>query len=481
MYSQMIKLLFNLILIYLNRISSYSSELLSLILVYLIDLLNLTYLKEIGLKINELPNLILIYLNKIGYIVYEFLNLILIYSKDIGYKINEFFLLIYTIPLYPLYIIILLSIIILVKILNPELWNTRWNVFFRVAKRLLMIYGFILIGASILYVIYINTTIFESIPSDPNLRYYLFLFRVVSISVVIYIVIYKKFIKSITKDDWSRYVFSFCTSALLAILINIIFSAFIFPEIIFIFIGEGLSGSSGSNPLGNNPGEGAPRPPKPPTDYSSIIWKSDNNSEGSNSKSNTPVNNSEGSIKKSSVLVNESNTTTSSSKRAIEETGILDNHYTKRVRQLSDNYNRYMTVLQQVEDYSVARLREIKTELTLVKTQLQEMEDIIKKVPGGLNSVPANMEWYNIQNPRPNRTINSTFQPPEGVSSFYEYNLTGTYNVREDRSISTEYEIKIRERVQLEREFAHLKSVSLKIREAAPTGVVRAKYFPKNI
>jgi hypothetical protein len=106
------------------------------------------------------------------------------------------------------------------------------------------------------------------------------------------------------------------------------------------------------------------------------------------------------------------------------------------------------------------------------------MEDIISKVPGGLGSVPANMEWYTIQNPRP---VNpAAFRPPEGVNNFYEYNLTGTYNVKEDRSISAEYAIKIRQRVELEREFAHLKSVSLNIRAAAPTGVVRARYFPKN-
>lgn len=470
--------LFNYILIYIYKINFYSSELLSLTLVYL---------KEIGFKLSELPNKTLIYLNKIdsflnelfnyisiclnkiGHITEEFFNLILIYSKDISFKLNELFLFIYSLTLYPLYLTILLSIIIWIKIFKPEIWKTKSTVLAKVSRRLIIIYSLIMLAAIIIYAIYTYTTLLNSMNLDPNIGYFVFLFRVISITVVGWIIIYKKYIRPNTKDDLSQYIFSFGVSALLVAIINILLGIFILPE--FIFIGEGSSGSSGSNSSGNNPGGGAPKPPKFDRDYSSLLWKSDSNSEGSNSKSSVPVDNSE--------------TPSNSSKRPRSETGNFDNHYTKRIRQPSSNDNRNMVVLQLVEDYSVAKLRAIKAELLLVKEELQVMEDIIRKVPGGLNSVPANMEWYNMQNTGPSRPIginsaNPPFMRPDGTNNFYKNDLTGTYNVKENRSISAEYKIKIRQKIELEREFAHLKTTSLKIREAAPTGVVRVKYFPKN-
>jgi hypothetical protein len=90
-----------------------------------------------------------------------------------------------------------------------------------------MIYIIILSTALIIYGLYINTNLFTFINTDDvNWRYYLFIFRMLSITLVVYWIIYKKFIKAKTKDEFSQYIFSLGASALIAIILNLIFYIF---------------------------------------------------------------------------------------------------------------------------------------------------------------------------------------------------------------------------------------------------------------
>jgi hypothetical protein len=479
------------ILTYLNYISFNINELLSLTLIYFED--------KIALNINGLLKPTLVGFNYVYNIISEFL-------LSINTIISEFLLFIYNIPFYNIpfyyiYVAIIFSTIIWVKLFRPELWKTKLNVFITAGKRLLMIYIIILSTALIIYGLYINTNLFTFINTDDvNWRYYLFIFRMLSITLVVYWIIYKKFIKAKTKDEFSQYIFSLGASALIAIILNLIFYIFFLDWIIVLIGGE--ESSSGSNSSGNNPdpGGGAPQPPKRPIDYSSILWKTDNNSEGSSSKSSAPVSN----------LEEESN---NSRKRTREEAGLpaADNDFRKRVHPLSSNGNRYMLVLQLVENHSVERIRMIHPELVAVKKEIEAMMVFIDSAPGGLARMPSISDFG--RNPRifPVISPGIGIEPPvnpgigigplmipeiiraqtpgnpgdppymwaDGSSDFYPDTLEGIYNTRAGTTIQEEFRIKIGQRVQLEREMADLKRISKKIRVAGPTGISKVqKYLP---
>nr|YP_004778125.1 hypothetical protein SpscM_p16 [Sporothrix schenckii]BAK55713.1 hypothetical protein [Sporothrix schenckii] len=172
-----------------------------------------------------------------------------------------------------------------------------------IITNLFFVYSLILFFIFMTYLVYSYTNLFEFINIDNlNWKYYYFLFRICTISILIYNIVYYF---NMGKNEFEKYIFRFGVGTLIIILINIIFNMF-FLDLAIVFI-NGNESPSGSNPLSNNPGGGTPRPPEGP-DYSKILWKHDNSEGSSNKSSITSSNNSESSSSKSNTtLINNSN------------------------------------------------------------------------------------------------------------------------------------------------------------------------------
>ena len=496
----------------------------------------LTYLNCINFNTNEL-NIIFIYLDKIIFNINEYSELTLICLKNIYNITNEFLLSTYNIiseynyiPLYYIYIVFLISMVIWIKTFRPAVWSTKLDVFIKTGVRLISIYLLIFTIVLIAFLIYKNTSLFSFINIDDlNWKYYYYIFRLCTISLVVYKISFLLLPKAGTKDEFTRYIFGFTMGALIICFINIIFNIF-FLDWAIVFI-NGEESSSGSSSLGNNPGGGTPQPPKGP-DYSSILWK--NNSEGSSSKSNvTLTNDSEGSSSKSNVTStsnpdesNNQNQSDNSRKRTAEEANLTNdagnNRNNPNIRKQDPEFNKNVTILQIIEDDCVRRIREIHPEVAGVKKEIETMQGYIDKVPGGLASLAANINYggfghghgygnnnslssligYSsstqplLSNLTPRTTIDSWeesqpgFQPSNkpgdppfmrvnGTRSFNPNTLEGIYNLRAGTTIEEEYNLKIARRVHLERESNEWRRLSRNIRLAIPDKVdINRSYLP---
>lgn len=479
----------------------------------------LTYLSCINFNTNEL-NIIFIYLDNNIFNINEYLELTLICLKNIYSIINEFLLYTYNIisefnyiPLYYIYIASLICMIIWIRTYRPAVWSTKLDVFIKAGMRLISIYLSIFTIVLIAYIIYKNTSLFSFINIDDlNWKYYYYIFRVCTIGLVVYKIVFYLFFKVGIKDEFTRYVFGFGMGALIICFINIIFN-FYFLDWAIVFI-NGEESSSGSNPLGNNPEGGTPQPPKGP-DYSSILWK--NNSEGSSSKSNaTSTSNPDES--------NNPNQSDNSHKRTAEEANLTNDEGNNRnnpnIRIQDREINKNVTILQILEDDCVRRIREIHPEVVEIKKEIETMQGYIDKVPGGLASLASNINYggfghgygnnnslsslvgYSsstqplLSNLTPKSTLDWSeesdpgFQPSNkpgdppfmrvnGTRSFHPDTLEGIYNLRAGTTIEEEYNSKIAQRVHLEREANEWRRLSRNIRLAVPDKVdINRSYLP---
>ena len=444
-------------------------------------------------------------------------------------------------------------VLVWAKLSEPDIWKLKYFILIASGKRLAVFYTIVGFIVFILYLFNsLNTTLFGM-----ELFHIALGTRLLFISFTILYGIRLAFFKE-NKDKFKLFIFRLSLIILSIFLLKYFFNNFLI-DIIFIksglvLINDGDPSSSNSNNSGENNSDGdlfkKPQPPKRP-DYTSILWKKPE--KGSSSKSDILENNTEDSKNNNKRTVEEAGLTNNSEEAKnsrtwategtnvrIGETNVAYNpgDYKKHYHPVSSNGNKYMTVLQIVEDKCVKRILDIQVELVGIKQDIAAMQELIDRAgPGALvmsesinnaqglftsmisrTSQPSShhspFSSFSSSFGGPSSYIghyagNSYNRPPsppfarepkstpsfnlipfrtprqpgdpiwiaeDGGKNFDPNTLIGIYNAKENRTIQEELRIKYSERVRLEREFKELKYMSKKIRVAGPLGIYKVSY-----